>query len=897
MRTQDDTRDVRAFEDMARAAFATPAQKGFSVDPAYAKMTKKEQKRYRKEAMAQLDRELDSARSEIRAAKAERKALDRQRAQTATDVSRELKARSKADKKRRERFRRRRAAATDPVSMLGYDLMFQNGICQIEDGLYSETMVFDDVTYQNARESYQKTVLSTMCDIYNYLSAETCAQFSIVNTPLRDDEIEDRAFYDVDSQPNASLARDAETMNRVLSDKLAQGVSNIRRTRCLTISVRATDPEEANRRLSRINTDLQSRFEQIRCHVRVLDGEERLRVLQSILRPDRPFTFSYDQLSFWSPDSTKDYIAPQSLEFAPEGSNVFFKADGRYCQVLCMRNYDSPLEDNVVANLVDMQIPIEVSWFIQPLDKAEAINFVRTRRAFIDKEIIDEQKKAVQQGYDYSILPSEVKYARDETEDLLAQLQGQQQRLFMFTGLILTWADTLEDLNEQVLQIFDIASSAGIHVETLEYRQRPALNSVLPLGLNHIDIARPFTTAEACIFVPFATQELDDPHGAWYYQNKLSNNLVFGDRSRLASPVGFICGKTGSGKGFFAKNEIEGTVLSKPNDQVIIFDRAGEYKLLVEHIGGTYASFGVGYPAHMNPLGMAGLEDQDFATQVAFKADAMIAQAAAAASETNTVFSEEERSIIQRCVEAVFIGARERGGAEPILSDFYEELKRQPEPAAKKIALRYERFVHGFSDFFNHPTDIDLDARMVGLNFKDVPDSMLVFALISFCETVRYIMYRNFAQGRRTWLYIEEMESLFKYPSVLNYFRRFSNECRKFGMYLTGITQSAESMIRNPDANAIVKNSDFIMLLKQSKEDRDYFADALGLSRQEVQCIDEGTPRGWGLLVFGASRIPIKGDFPKENHLYELFSTDPNEWEEKRTRDALAANAEPSPEE
>ena len=286
---------------------------------------------------------------------------------------------------------------------------------------------------------------------------------------------------------------------------------------------------------------------------------------------------------------------------------------------------------------------------------------------------------------------------------------------------------------------------------------------------------------------------------------------------------------------------------------MIIFDRAGEYKLLVEHAGGTYASFGVGLDAHLNPLGMdKRRESEDFGTQVAFKADAMIAQAAAAANETMTVFSEEERSIIQRCVENIFRRYNMEGGREPILEDFYEELKRQPEPMAQNIALRYERFVSGYSNFFNHATDIDLTARTVGLNFKDVPDSMLVFALISFCETVRNIMYSNFDQGRRTWLYIEEMESLFKYPSVLNYFRRFANECRKFGMYLTGITQSTESMIRNQDANAIVKNSDFIMLLKQSKEDRDYWADALGLSPLEVACIDEA------LRVLGPSRVRLR---------------------------------------
>lgn len=857
---------------------------GFQIDPEFARMSKKEQKRYIKAAQKELNQELARAKGDIRAAQAKTKELQKRQAASAADVSRRLHERNKQMERRAKEQKKRRNQAGNASDAIGYDLMFENGICEVEEGYFSETLAFDDITYQNARDADQRVILATMTNIYNYFPAEVQIQFSIINTPLRPDEIRNRRFYDPDAQATQVLREDAETMNDVLAEKLAQGVSNIRRARYLTISVAAADAEEAYRRLSRINTDLSSSFEQIRCPMKPLNGAERLAVISNLLRPGRPFKFDYETLFSGLFLTTKDAVSPMVLDFRPDGATSYFKSDGKYCQALVMRNLDSPLDDTCIAKLVDMQMPIEVTWYLRPWEKSKAINAVKVSRAWIDKEIIEEQKKAVQQGYDYSILPSEVQYSRDETDDLLQKLQGQQQSLFDFTGLIYTWADDPNTLTEQVLQIIDVANSSGITVELLEYRQRQGMNSCLPLGMCRVEISRPLLTSEAAIFVPFATQELEQEGGNWYYQNRLSNNLVFGNRARLASPVGFISGKTGSGKGFFAKNEIMGTLLSKPDDQVIIFDRAGEYRLLVEHAEGTYATFGVGYNAHMNPLGMSGLEHQDFGTQVAFKADAMIAQAAAAASETNMAFSDEERSIIQRCVETVFRRWRDAGdGApEPILSDYYDELKRQPEPIAQSIALRYERFVQGFSDFFNHPTDLDLDARIIGLNFKEVPDSMLVFALIAFCETVRFIMYRNFDAGRRTWLYIEEMESLFKYPSVLNYFRRFSNECRKFGMYLTGITQSTESMIRNQDANAIVKNSDFIMLLKQSKEDRDYWTNALGLSPAEISCIDESAKRGWGLLVFGGARIPIKGDFPKNNHIYELFSTDPNEWAERR---------------
>lgn len=69
-----------------------------------------------------------------------------------------------------------------------------------------------------------------MCDIYNYFPADTTVQFSVVNTPLRHDQIRDRQFYDPSRQANDVLKEDAETMNEVLSDKLAEGVSNIKRS-------------------------------------------------------------------------------------------------------------------------------------------------------------------------------------------------------------------------------------------------------------------------------------------------------------------------------------------------------------------------------------------------------------------------------------------------------------------------------------------------------------------------------------------------------------------------------------------------------------------------------------------------------------------------------------------
>ena len=349
--------------------------------------------------------------------------------------------------------------------------------------------------------------------------------------------------------------------------------------------------------------------------------------------------------------------------------------------------------------------------------------------------------------------------------------------------------------------------------------------------------------------------------------------------AKRAAIAGYeVCGKTGSGKGVFTKTEMTGTIFSNPTDEIYVIDRAGEYTAIAERYGGSTYHFGVGTGTHLNPFDTVSVEHMTRNEQIAFKVDAMLAQAGASAAEAGSNFSEVDQSLVQRCTELAFQKAAERGdNLPPTLQDFYDAANEQPEEQAQVIALRYERFVKGSMNFFNHQSNVDFNTRIVDFNLKDLPDSMLVFALINVCEAVRNRMYFNAKRNVRTWLYVEEMQSMFAYPTVLNYFSRFSNEGRKFGLLLTGISQNATAMLANEAARNIVLNADFLMLLKQSPLDRMKWAELLNLSEQEEECIDESAEPGDGLLIAGNARVPIRGKFPSGNVLYDLFSTNPNE--------------------
>ena len=109
----------------------------------------------------------------------------------------------------------------------------------------------------------------------------------------------------------------------------------------------------------------------------------------------------------------------------------------------------------------------------------------------------------------------------------------------------------------------------------------------------------------------------------------------------------------------------------------------------------------------------------------------------------------------------------------PTLSDFHEILVEQPEVEARDIALRYERYVTGALSFFNRQSNVGFHNRITNIDLHDLSTNMRVFGMLTALEAVRNRMYANFERGVTTWLYIDEVQSLFGHPTIIDYFAKF----------------------------------------------------------------------------------------------------------------------------
>ena len=792
-------------------------------------------------------------------------------------------AEAKAREEKARRTSKARNSAKRQLDYIGYDAMYKNGIAQVEEGLFSQTVEFSDISYQSARRDAQENIFSVLSSLYNYFNADTSVQLSIANTPIPANVIGSKRFFRHVADVDDGLV---DEYNRILNDKLREGVSNLERHRYLTYMVGADDVDAATPKLARIRADVCQTLARIRCDARPIDGEERLRAMDSIVRPKKRFEFSWDKLSRFRGLRTKNLIAPNLMDFAPEGRADCFESDGVFGSVLAIRDFGSMLEDYYLANIIDLPIPLVVTLHIHPIAQSDALAMVKRQLDWMDKEIIDEQMAAVKKGYDYSILPPELRYSKEEAEELLDFLRNKNERLFVYTGLVYTYADSLEELDRQVEQVVSVAQGNSLGIVGLDYRQKHALNSMLPLGRNHVNVSRHLTTGQIAMQMPFASQELNQEGGGYYGQSKQSGNLVICNRKRLASPMGFVCGKPGSGKSFSVKREILNTVLAFPEDEVVIFDPAGEYSTLVGSCNGQNIRLAPDSDTSMNPFDLTDVEGKADAAQMAFKIDAFLALSSAMMAEGAEGLPEADKSIITRCVEAAYAQAGDR---IPTLEDFYRVLVEQPEREARDIALRYERFVKGALSFFNRQSNVTFKNRVTNVDLHDLSSNMRVFGMLTALEAVRNRMYENFERGVTTWLYIDEVQSLFGHPAIIEYFSKFWAEGRKFNLICTGITQNSTYMLTHESARNMVLNSDFCLLHKQSALDRKSWVDLLTLSDTEAGYIDDSIKAGEGLLVAGGARVPIMDDFPK-GALYDLFNTKPDEIAELKRKAVFEAN-------
>ena len=765
-------------------------------------------------------------------------------------------------------------AALSAQQTIPYVAMHPDGVCKLPGGLYTKTVEYEDINYSVASTEDQTAIFGGWSSFLNYFDSSLPFQLSFINRRSHS-----RSRYKVNiPQADDDFNSVREEFTGMLKNQIARSNNGIERSKYITFGIPAGGIVEARPRLERVEADVMGNFKRLGVPCEPMDGRARLALLHSQMHPGNrePFRFSWKDIP-QTGLGTKDYIAPDSFDF--RDSRTFrvgrYWGAASYLQILA-----SELSDKLLAEILELDAELTVTMHIQTVDQLKAIKTIKGKISDIGRMKAEEQKKAVRAGYDMEILPPDLITFSKDAAELLADLQSRNERMFLLTFTVVNMAPNRQRLENDVFTVGGIAQKYNCALKRLDWQQEQAFVSSLTLGYNGIEIQRGMTTSSTAIFIPFMTRELRMGGQALYYgMNALSHNVIMADRKKLKSANGMYLGSTGSGKSFAAKRELLNVFLAT-NDRIVIVDPMGEYVPLARRLGAQVIEIAPDSPNYLNPMDIQ-LNMNGGESPLSMKADFLLSLCELILGGKEGL-QPIERTVIDRCVRQVYreMALGLENAKTPLLQDLYEELLKQPEPEAKRVATALELYCTGSLNLFNHHTNVQTSNRVVCIVLKGMGENLRKIAMHITNEFVTQAVDENYRAGVATWCYFDEFHVLLRDQLTASYFVAVWKMLRKKGCVPSALTQNVKDLLASAEISNILDNTDFMVLLSQAQSDRAILAKQLGISEHQLSYITHSNS-GEGLLFYGNVTIPFIDRFPR-GEIYDLLTTRPEDMTHER---------------
>lgn len=799
----------------------------------------------------------------------------------------------------------------------------ETGIFELNNKMFSKSYILSDINFSGVTEDEQKAITSNFSHVLNSVQC----RFSYTVANEYNINLKNILFTDKGDRLD-ELRHD---FNVTIKDAVTKARQGLYQTIYFTLTLHAEDLEEARTMFGNMEGSLRSAFITIGVNgmsgssMRSLSIDERMQLLYRVAHAgiDTKYKFNFfneiEMMHDW-----QDIIAPDNIDIYDD--YFILNAGKAYGRVLYMSDMPKTLESDILEQLTQLSCTSYVTMANEPIDSTGLKSEIERKLGAVGLQI-ENQKQSNRNRNDFLSDASEKLLKQQETlQKFENDLTGESDKYFNSTMYILLLTNTKEELEKNTDRLVTAATLKSGEVKPCFNKQREAFNSVLPIGLQEFKRPCNLSGLSLSMYMPFRTQELNDPDGNFYGLNQLSQNAIRGNRKKLLNYNGMVLGKSGSGKSVFAKLEIIQTYINNPDDQIIVIDPQNEYNTLANHttvggerdIDGTIISFDSHKEVYVNPLDVdfKGVEYSQLEDVISEKSDFILTLLASCMRRD---CDSEEQGILDEVVEKVYrenyaFRKKINGDGEnntefeiperlktqdistahitelsneeqikqysPTLQDIYQKLLDMGENnlTAKKLAGRMSLFVNGSLNLFNHRTNVDLNNNFLVFNISGIKDNLRATCMLVMLEIVQSKIAKNAAAGHWTHLYIDEFHELLSIPAVAKYVIKLWKEIRKIKGALTGITQNMTDLLgtsaAKDDLKAILSNTEYFALLNQSTIDKNILMEFLPSISPALFNFVEGAEPGTGLLKMGPTCIPFNVRMSTNSRIYKMVNTD-----------------------
>ena len=426
-----------------------------------------------------------------------------------------------------------------------------------------------------------------------------------------------------------------------------------------------------------------------------------------------------------------------------------------------------------------------------------------------------------------------------------------KQLVYTHYNLIVTGSpDT--DIQKCTNHLENAFGRMGIHISKRAYNQLELFVNSFPgncYGMND-DYDRFMTLGDAATCLMYKEKIVhseDTPFKVYYTdrqgvpvaidisgkegRNKLTDNSNF-----------FVLGPSGSGKSFYVNSMVRQA--HEQDTDIVLVDTGNSYEGLCEYFGGKYISYTEEHPITMNPFKIK-REEWNIEKLGFLKNLVMLIWK----GSQGTVSKTEDRlieQVINEYYDAYFTTKRV---SNLCFNTFYEfSTERLPKICEENglHGIDLSSYNYLLKDFYkggshevtlNENMDSSLfDETFIVFEIDSIKDDPLLFPLVTLIIMDVFLQKMRIKKNRKM-LIIEEAWKAIASPMMAEYIKYLYKTARKFWASVGVVTQEIQDIIGSEIVKeAIINNSDVVMLLDQSKfkERFDTIKAILGLT--DVDC-------------------------------------------------------------
>ncbi len=735
--------------------------------------------------------------------------------------------------------------------------IYSNGLVKSGEKTYSMLFRLDTTAYLSQTEDEQRSMYERYCSMLVGLSPNITYQELVFSKPVNQDRL------------NALIIPNAENKNDYI-EAFCEG----RKAFAEKISVDITEKEYIIALSYTVTSKLDNPFSALNKAAVSING--KLSGFGSgitALMPDEIYSLffrlynPYSSLSYQHPckGSPFDAIAPGDINFKAKGIEL----GQAKIKLFHAFSFGSTLDDTFLTDLLQNNCRVYVSKHILHIPKDAAVSSVERRLKSLEADRQDRLKKNKQSGENY--IPVELERNINSCVDLINKLHSTEE-LFELGVIVAVCGETDAELSEACTLIINKAAEHYVSLKPLIFRQEEGWKAIMPLAVSEGTAKTLMLSSEAAVMTPFSYPTFLDENGIFYGINIKNGEPVIIDRRKDKNSNGFIFGKSGGGKSFYAKLEISALLADESFGDIVVLDPDGEFAKLAELNGGEVIRLASQSDVVINPFDVSRYElEKNGEAAVMHKVHYIIAFINALKGSSLTAI---EKTLIDRAATAVYRDYLDGKSDMPTLISFDEKLAAYSEGEAHTVRLYLERYVKGSISLFTGQSTKTTDKRFTVYDLTKLGSELKDTGMLAVITAVWNKVYENNAKGKWTWIYLDELHRYYRDEDGLAAYQieRLYAEIRKNGGIVTSMTQHPKGVLSNASASSMLANSQFLALFEQNSENVDIMVEHLHLNDEQKKLL-LASDTGAAVLRSRNSTVAVQLKWEKGNVVYDTLTT------------------------